>query len=1255
MLIIFPVKIKYYFIFLLLLLTSLCLQQVQAIKSSIFGYQKYHYLNNKRRFREKQKIPDMLLHVLRSGKKNQHPRHLSQIAVQGTDLWSNAFNFRKTADAITDPRTGILSFHAKAGNLLSNSGHGPNINLEVGYSSIATTDTDGLGYGWSWNLTHFNFQTNQLTTSTGQSFHLQQHDNGQWYPLYHKLQDIYISGDKKTHFTITYTNGLREILNHDGYEVALEQQDGWSVHFLYKPGTHLLQFIKDDQKNLIIIRYAKNNVTVISRGSTGQPAIVSIEKERGILRSIILPDKQDNRAPGIYIKYLGHLIREVDYPTGLKKLFTYNCTDAMKAYSTVRFLNFNPCVVSEETVNPGAGQPPMSVYYQYSQISTNNHNYLAFNSGLSTIHNNVTDILFEAPANYTYRTQTDNGLIRNIRTYNKYHLLIDEQKISDRTEKKLSQVHTFFCNTDIKNGCAHTSFKNLPATYSLPLKIVAKIWSDTAATPAVTTETMHYDYWGRIVQHTDSAGRLTKIHYCPEEGDAACPVTPAGWLFTALNETITTYPAKTAISSPPPVTVYNYYRKMINYNGHGYRLVIDHQIQQADKKYFTKVNYYYQDPANTFTYGLLKETALTGSIQQPSAVHSVIKHYYYRNDTKQHTKISYVISETGSGKQRQSPLIITSLFTNQILQSSDSAGSNITRYYYDHWGRLIQTDIAKDTDFAVSKYYHYIVSPQQNQLLITSINGPQQKTIFDGAGRPLMHFTEAMTDNGKPNPGHWIPLQKTAYDRFGRIAAQYSYIIEQSGKIKSLLTMQDYDDSGRVIKLYLPDKQISVTQYDDAHRCVINYQLSRQHKRSIVSVMLANVLYQPVKMLLFPGGDHPLPSVTALCSATDKLVKTTNAKVTTITYDGFGREISTTDPLRRTIKKHYNAIGQMTDIVDPAGDIIHNVYDLNGHEIQSWARPASGGSYLLASAEYNSAGDLMWRAGEDGHRTTFTYTADGKLVSTTSPTGHILTLQYNKIGLPVTEWLDGELQLQLQYDPVTTLVKVRTDITGKTTFIYDTDGLVRQLFHSGENGYPNYILNWQYDKNRRIMSMTDIANNKIQITYDTIGRTEKITYHNYKGDSDTLSVLTYDDFSRLKTLHYGSGMERTIKYDYFGHLLTINDKLTDKLLSTWSFHYDADNNITTLIQQNDLHQYARINYHYDALDNLVSMICTGSSGLQLCPRDTALSGSGLNRAPVITRQNYIFNSLNRLTSVREILQNLPQKNTLNKTTNYNYS
>ena len=110
--------------------------------------------------------------------------------------------------------------------MLSNLGHGPDINLEINYSSSALANPDGLGRGWSWNLTHFNPFTHQLTTSFGQNFYLKKQFNGHWLPLYHKLRDMFIQGDASTHFVITYANGLRETLNHEGYEMQFGTA-GW--------------------------------------------------------------------------------------------------------------------------------------------------------------------------------------------------------------------------------------------------------------------------------------------------------------------------------------------------------------------------------------------------------------------------------------------------------------------------------------------------------------------------------------------------------------------------------------------------------------------------------------------------------------------------------------------------------------------------------------------------------------------------------------------------------------------------------------------------------------------------------------------------------------------------------------------------------------------------------------------------------------------------------------------------------------------
>ena len=1198
---------------------------------------------------------DNILSSVSHYKKKKLLSHSLSESGNGSSLWSNAFNFKKTIDAQADPRTGILSAHIKVGGLLSNEGHGPDIDLEVNYNSGTTADPDELGYGWSWNITHFNPVTNQLTTSTGQNFYLEK-NQGRWFPLYHKLQDIRIDGDKRNAFVITYANGLRETLNHNGYETKLQQQNGWSVYFSYVPGTHLLQSITDDKDHSIELHYKNDNVYVINKDALGEPVILIINQSKGEIRGISFQSPQHHIISGIYIRYTGHLITQINYPTGLTKRFYYDCKSAMKIPVPDNFSGYSLCVINKVSVDPGTNQPVMTMHYYYSEADHNKHNYLGFNSGLSLISKSVKDILFEAPLNYTYKTIADNGLVKEIRTYNKYHLLINDKKISVRTGKKLSDVQVFFCRMNDPDGCAHSSFESLPVYYSRPLKIVTRLWNDNATYPAISTETTSYDKYGRTNRYKDAYGRLTVTKYCPQQGDTACPPVPHGWLAGTLTESVTQYPAsiKTA-AVPPPVTMYNYYHKIPAYTGGGYTMVLDHQIIRAGQQYTAKKYHYHQNHDNPFLYGLLKQTIFTGSTDKASAINLVSKHYYYIKNANHHTKTTYTSVDLKSGKKRLSSSVTTSLFTNQTLQTADATGLNITHYHYDFMGRLIRTDRAVGTPFAVSAYYTYTISPALNQVLITSPNKLQQKTIFDGAGRILMHFNQAVAETGKPVSGRWFPIQRISYDQYGRVLAKHTYIIKRPDIAHEFTTTQNYDDSGRVIRIHLSDNREMITEYDDADRCVVHYEKSSTGKYSAISVVHANILYQPVMNLLLPAPMKPPLSAYNLCHWSVDTMKNQQIKVSVTSYDAFGRVVKITDPLGHIIKKSYDEFGAITDITDPKGDRLHNVYDLSGHRIQSWAYPVSGGHYLLSSAEYNNAGELLWSAGEDKRRSTFTYNKSGQLLKIINPAGHTISLQYNVLGLPVAQSLDGKLQLQLDYDPVTTLIAEKKGITGTTTFIYNADGLIRQLIHSGKNGYTDYKLSWKYDINRRLINVTDITGNQTQTVYDNQGRVEKMIYQPLNNKIETVASSVYDDFSRLKTLHYGSGMDRNLHYDAFGHVLEITDTLHNRLLYDEYFHYDANDNITMLMQKTDQYQYAKLSYHYDALNNLINMTCKGSEGLPLCPRDTYFSGSGLTRAPVITRQDYSFTPLNRLASIQETLQDSATSKAISKKLNYYYA
>ncbi len=1248
-------KIKHLYFFLILIYELLC--YIGNLSCVTFNTQKNKLANNNTNYfyhletiHNKTADEDYNKSVAGTEKK----RLIKSIGAGEQSPWSNAFNFKKSWGTTVDPRTGILSAYVKTGSMLSNLGHGPDINLQVNYNSSALENPDGLGRGWSWNLTHFNPFTHQLTTSFGQNFYLKKQSDGHWWPLYHKLRDMFIQGDADTHFVITYANGLRETLNHEGYEVRLEQQDGWGVRFSYIPGTHLLQWIRDDEGHIIKLRRTNNAVSVISQGSTGQPVAILIYKRNSEIHSITLPAFNDHTDHGIYFHYIKHFMTGVDYPTGLNNQITYNCSDEIKVSAYNMAEPHALCAVIKETADPGFGQPVIITRFRYGKTNVNEHNYLGFNSGLNITDGSLKDILFEAPVSYTYQTEQDNGLIREIRTYNKYHLMTDEQQISDRTGHILSKVHYFFCRTDQLDGCASSSFADLPATYSLPLKIVTRVWADTENIPAVTTTTMHYDSQGRVIRKKDIFGLITVNNYCPLNGNTACPDISKAWPFATLVESTIQYPAyiKTSTDIPTPVTTYNYYRKKINHNGKGYIAVLNHQTVKSGNQQIITTRYYYNNRDDRLTYGLLKRIILTGQKNNIDLPDAMSRDYYYIKSPDSYTKTVYSTIELSKNKRLISNYITTSLFTNQVLMLTDAEKKDSNRYYYDLWDRLIKIKRSAGTGFAANIYYNYTTSKNINQVLITAVNGLKRKIIFDGAGRFLKSFTEAINREGKQQLGYWWPVQKNYYDQYGRIARQSSYIIDESGVAKALNTISDYDDTGRVVRVHLPDGEMTVMGYDDSDRCVISYQQNRQGKRSVISVSKANILSKPIKQWILPATNYPLPSTRSLCTNSDKRPE---ARVSVITYDGFGRQITTQDPAGRIMKQYYDSLGRLTDTIDPGGNRAHSVYNLTGQIIQSWVYPASGGHYLLSSSGYNKAGQLIWYAGEDGKHTVYTYTIDGQVATVTTPDQHIFSWQYNLLNLPVNQSIDNKKQWSVCYNPVTLNVQRKIDITGLKTYFYRDDGLIKQLIFTGKNNYLDYKLQWKYDNNQRVISTTDIFGNKTNTQYDWLGRINRVTYQSYQHNhTEALSVPTYDDFSRIKNIDYGSGMSRVFHYDSWGREDQIIDTQRKQLISQWKMTYDISSNIIMLHQTTGNQQSGILHYQYDVLDNLISMQCQGSSGLPLCPHDTSLTDSKLVQAPVIIRQDYTFTPLNRLSSVREILQATQQQQTVSKITNYSY-
>ncbi len=139
----------FYFIFSLLILLVLS-EQLNLFSSGITPYivlknKKHFYQYDNRQLQSMNPVNDFSS----GNKKEKQSKNIIKSDLGQSGPWSNAFNFKKIWGTQVDPRTGTLSAHVKADSLLSNLGHGPNIDLEVNYSSNAHANPDKLGQGWS--------------------------------------------------------------------------------------------------------------------------------------------------------------------------------------------------------------------------------------------------------------------------------------------------------------------------------------------------------------------------------------------------------------------------------------------------------------------------------------------------------------------------------------------------------------------------------------------------------------------------------------------------------------------------------------------------------------------------------------------------------------------------------------------------------------------------------------------------------------------------------------------------------------------------------------------------------------------------------------------------------------------------------------------------------------------------------------------------------------------------------------------------
>jgi RHS repeat-associated protein len=270
----------------------------------------------------------------------------------------------------------------------------------------------------------------------------------------------------------------------------------------------------------------------------------------------------------------------------------------------------------------------------------------------------------------------------------------------------------------------------------------------------------------------------------------------------------------------------------------------------------------------------------------------------------------------------------------------------------------------------------------------------------------------------------------------------------------------------------------------------------------------------------------------------------------------------------------YNALGYVTNSVDPVGRSMTYVYATNLVDLLEVQQTTGTNNDLDARLQYNSIHRPTAVFDAAGQMTTNTYNARGQLLTTTDPKGETTTLTYTTNGylLTVVGPLGGTNDtISFTYDAV-----------GRVQTVTNTDG---------------YVLAYNYDNLDRVIKVTypdgtfdSFTYNKLDLVQaqDRLGRQTLYTY-----DSLRRRIAAQDPLGRITRFEYCGCGSLSALIDPMGRETSwqhdIEGRVTSKQYADGSLvTYNYENTTSRLKSIVDEKQQLK-NYQYYPDDNIQSL------------------------------------------------------------------
>jgi len=322
-------------------------------------------------------------------------------------------------------------------------------------------------------------------------------------------------------------------------------------------------------------------------------------------------------------------------------------------------------------------------------------------------------------------------------------------------------------------------------------------------------------------------------------------------------------------------------------------------------------------------------------------------------------------------------------------------------------------------------------------------------------------------------------------------------------------------------------------------------------------------------------------------------------KVTTFDYDNDGNDIPNEAPTKRVQRileqgytwdgsgaLHefsrekrftYNARGQIASIDGPRpgpGDTVSYTYYENG-DLRSIIRPNGG---TVSFDDYDALGRVGRMVDENGHETTYTYDARGRLTSiaTEAGTTWITRIDLGATGRSEVVASPNGTSLRSTYDVTGKLVGLSDSLGNRITYTYDSEGNRVSELTYGATGELGRSIQYQYDGlNRLWRTIYPDGTEYEEYGYDAVGNRTSV-----RNTAGAITSYLYDSLNRLKEVVEPGEVRTRYAYDQGDNLISV----TDAEGHVTSYTYDDAGRVIETLSPDT----GRTRYTYDDAGNLSS-------------------------------------------------------------------